>query len=328
MQLVIDSFGTSIHSKLGSFEIVNKDGKKRLAPAKLKSIVLNYGTKISSDAVALAVEHQIDILFVGRTGKPHARVWSPKFGSVSTIRKNQVDFARSVEAIDWIKDNLVKKIEAQGALLHSLVRDRPAKKQMLQNAAENMQAYAIKIAHHTAQTMQENAGSFRGWEGNASRHYFGALGKIVPDKYKFEKRTKRPAEDMFNCALNYVYGMLYGAVESALVRAGVDPYLGILHSDDYNRAVLTYDFIEPYRVWAEAIVLQLCFRRLLEPEMFDIKDNAYWLASSGRQMVIGSANDYLNEVVLMNKKKRSRLTHILDDARIFASMLLNYKPNE
>ena len=50
--------------------------------------------------------------------------------------------------------------------------------------------------------------------------------------------------DVANALLNYGYGLLYGKVESGLIKAGIDPYICVLHRDEYNRPVLVYNIIE------------------------------------------------------------------------------------
>ena len=81
MQLYIDTFGTSLHRKANAFEVFKKGEKTKLAPTKIKSIVLSKGAKISSDAVLLAIENEIDIVFVNGAGQPK----SPK-GMSTQIR--------------------------------------------------------------------------------------------------------------------------------------------------------------------------------------------------------------------------------------------------
>ena len=68
----------------------------------------------------LAIENEIDVLFTYRTGKPLGRIWSVKYGSISDIRRKQIDFAVSSAAVDWIKDIVIHKIDNQSALLISL----------------------------------------------------------------------------------------------------------------------------------------------------------------------------------------------------------------
>lgn len=326
MQLYIDTFGTSLHRKANAFEVFKKGEKTKLAPTKIKSIVLSKGAKISSDAVLLAIENEIDIVFVNGAGQPKGRIWSHKFGSISSIRKNQVLFGKSDAAGEWIRAIVLQKIEGQKQLIQSLHRDRPAKQEIIEEAVEQLTKFANKVETMPLTPLTANSDTLRAYEGNASKNYFYVLAKVVPPRYRFAKRSRRPAMDMFNCTLNFLYGCLYQRVEAALIIAGIDPYLGIFHRDEYNRPVLVYDLIEQYRIWADAVALQLCFRRLLEEDFFNKNDKgAYWLEHSGKKVVVQAFNDYLEEVVQMNGKRRSRLTHIQDDAHRLAQLFLKFK---
>ena len=81
------------------------------------SILISRGAQITSDAVLLAVENEIEVLFNNRTGKPMACIWSPKYGPVATIRKGQLAFTFSPNAVGWIKEVLCKKTENQQTML-------------------------------------------------------------------------------------------------------------------------------------------------------------------------------------------------------------------
>jgi CRISPR-associated protein Cas1 len=67
--------------------------------------------------VILAVEHEIEVLFMDKSGMPIGRIWSPKYGSISTIRKGQLNFTFSKEALVWIKEVIRKKNRKSAALL-------------------------------------------------------------------------------------------------------------------------------------------------------------------------------------------------------------------
>ncbi len=60
-------------------------------------------------------------------------------------------------------------------------------------------------------------------------------------------RRTQGATDPLNSALNYGYGILYGAVERACVLAGLDPYAGFLHVDRPGKPSLVLDLIEEFR---------------------------------------------------------------------------------
>ena len=80
-----------------------------------------------------------------------------------------------------------------------------------------------------------------GWEGTQSKRYWAAVASALPPAWQFGRRSRRPARNGFNAALNYLYGMLYTIVEQALFGAGLDPHLGILHSDQYDSPTLAFD---------------------------------------------------------------------------------------
>lgn len=291
--------------------------------------MLGSGVSITTDAMLLAIENQVDMLLVDGQGQVKGRIWSPKFGSISTIRKQQVYFAESPLGAAWLISVLRKRLESSGELLQSLLRDRPARQKMLQEAVLRIHALQVKLEQETIRPLDDELkAKLRGWEGAAGRAYFGAIGKIIPELYRFNKRSRRPAVDMANCSLNYLYGMLYGHVELALIKAGIDPYIGIFHRDEYNRPVLVYDFIESYRVWAEAVLLKLCFRRVLDQSMFSENKGGFWLETEGKRIVITAMNDFLNETIQHKGKRRSRLFHLQEDAYELAQHMLTAEKNE
>ncbi len=58
-------------------------------------------------------------------------------------------------------------------------------------------------------------------------------------------------KDPFNACLNYCYGILYSLVEKACILSGLDPYVGFLHTDNYNKKSLVFDLIELFRIYGE-----------------------------------------------------------------------------
>ncbi len=135
---------------------------------------------------------------------------------------------------------------------------------------------------------------------------------MLPPEYAFESRSRQPATDIFNALLNYAYGILYGKVEGSLIKAGLDPYAGIFHRDEYNRPALVFDVIEKYRVWMDYIVIQLCKQKALPADCFFTgpEGGGCRLEALGKRILIQSVNDYLSEIISLDGKERSRLTHI------------------
>ena len=311
MDLVLNTFGTCITKDNDCFMVLHKDGKQRIPPADIRSIYISRGAQISSDAVLLAIENEIEVLFMTNSGEPSGRVWSNRYGSISTIRKGQLEFSQSKKAVKWITEIVAAKIENQQALLWTFAASQPETNGIIETTAVRLENYRKKVKELQGEKVSDIAPQLRGWEGIVSRIYFEQMNAFLPERYRFGERSQHPATDVVNAMLNYGYGMLYSKIEGSLIRAGIDPYIGILHRDEYRRPVLAYDVIEKYRIWVDYVVWMLVRQNIIGEEYYSMKnDGSLWLEGLGRRIMIQSLNDYLSEVISMGGIERSRTTHI------------------
>ena len=327
MDLVINSFGVSVSRDNNGFVITNADGRQRIPVSGITSILIGRGAQITSDAVLLAVENEIEVLFTDRECNPLARVWSPRYGSISTIRKGQLLFTQSKDSVQWIKDVVAKKIENQQALILLLSPSDDARSENLKNSAiQRLEDYGNKLHELQGERVADIASPLRGLEGSASRVYFETINEWMPEEYRFFRRTQHPAMDVANAMLNYGYGLMYGKIEGALIKASIDPYIGVLHRDEFHRPVLVYDVIELYRMWVDYVVFSLLSQRVINDEHYSVAaDGSCWLEALGRRIVIQSINDFLQEIVETNGLMRSRLTQIGLYAQDLAQTFKKYK---
>lgn len=326
MELVLNTFGTSLSRDNEAFVITHKDGRQRIPVVGIKSIQISRGAQITSDAVMLAIENEIEIMFMDKSGVPVGRVWSPKYGSISTIRKGQLNFTFTKDALLWIKEIISQKIENQQALL-LMMRTEDASIDNLRNKSiSRLEDYRTKVAKLDGEIVSDVASQLRGWEGVSSKIYFETLNHFIPEEYRFAARSQHPAMDIVNALLNYGYGLLYGKIEGALIKSGIDPYVGIMHRDDYNRPVLVYDVIEIYRIWVDYVVYSLVAQRVITDDYYSVReDGSYWLEGLGRRVLIQSMNDYLEEVITQRGVSRSRATQIQLYAQSLAQMFKKYE---
>lgn len=332
MQIYLDSYGATLKVENNMFWLksLRQDAKK--IPIKdVNAIFLTKGVMVSSDAMLLAIKNDIPILLIDGIGHFVGQVWGGKYGSIATIRKQQALLATQKVGLLWIRDLLGQKLEQQKALIirwseRGVVDGLGVNMQVIDAGLRviyNMRQRFLNLKIDDIETWDKTAGSFRGWEGTASRHYFACLSACLPSRYQFERRSARPALDSFNALLNYLYGILYAQVHLALMKAGLDPYLGILHTDQYNRPTLVYDVIEIYRHWAEDLALWLCWENRLPDDAFVLVDErtGVWLSEVGKPIVVKAFFLYLDEVILYQNLSRKRITHIDLDAQRWANAL-------
>ena len=80
-----------------------------------------------------------------------------------------------------------------------------------------------------------------GLEGAASRVYFSCLSGLVPPEGAFDGHSRRPPKDLANAALSYAYAILLAECTGALLAAGLEPSLGVLHASTDKRPSLSLD---------------------------------------------------------------------------------------
>jgi CRISP-associated protein Cas1 len=166
-----------------------------------------------------------------------------------------------------------------------------------------------------------NVSDFRaelmGLEGRAAERYWGAIKRILPEKYGFSGRSGRGAVDPVNAALNYGYGILYGQCERCLVLAGLDPYAGFLHVDRPGKPSLTLDFIEEFRQPAiDRTVIGLANKGV----SFE-QDDKHLLTKETRQMLAGKIQERFEGLALYEGKRRLLRAVIQLQARHVATFL-------
>lgn len=327
MQLYINTYGTYVHVKDELFEIrIKKDGKVEkyhYSSKKVSGIIISIGAAISSDAVKLAVENNIDILFVGSNGFPFARMWHCKLGSTTKIRKEQLKVSTNTIGMKWIKEWVSQKINNQTEFIKNLKKHRKLKADYLDDKIEKLQNLEISIIKLKGNSLDDISDTIRGIEGTAARLYFETLNSVLPDEYKFNGRSSRPAKDPFNTFLNYAYGILYGKIEKSLMIAGLDPYVGILHRDDYNQLSFVFDFIEPYRIYVDTVVFRLFSAKKVNKSHTDKITGGYYLNKPGKELLVTAFNNYFDvDTIRYKGRNQTRSNAIQMDAHSFANSLI------
>jgi CRISPR-associated protein Cas1 len=97
--------------------------------------------------------------------------------------------------------------------------------------------------------------------------------------------------------LNYGYGVLYSMVEKACIIAGLDPYTGFLHTDNYNKKSLVFDIIEMFRTFVDETVVHLFSKREVKEEYFEKIQNGVSLDKEGKAVLIEALNETFEKTI-------------------------------
>ncbi|CAD6491756.1 MAG: CRISPR-associated endonuclease Cas1 1 [Candidatus Argoarchaeum ethanivorans] len=290
MQLVLNTRGSYLKKSKNCFLVKTDDKAFEVSANKVDSILITTAATITTDAIKFAVDNNIDIVFLDHNGYPFGRVWHSKLGSTTLIRRRQLEIANTTIGFNMAKKWVEIKIDNQIILLKDLKKNRPDTKEQIESHIESMVGLESELAAMKG-VMEYKRGRLMGLEGMCSREYFKALSLIMPEKWSFSGRSRNPAEDGFNCLLNYGYGVLYSKVEKACIIAGLDPYAGITHTDNYNKKSFVFDLIEPFRTHVDRTVVHLFSKKKVKDEFFDAVPGGFVLNREGKAVLIQEINE-------------------------------------
>lgn len=318
MQLILNTYGAYLHRSDELFEVRVEGEKKRISPKKVTSILITTGVAISSDAVKLAVENNIDILFVDKHGGPFGRVWHDRLGSTARIRRVQLELADTAKGVTIGKQFILQKFDNQIRFLKELRNRRTRMSAEITKTIESLLDSREKMDRLNG-APTEIRGTIMGIEGNAGREYWALISSLLPERFRFKGRSRNPALDEFNCLLNYAYGVLYGTVERACVLAGIDPYVGFIHTDHYAKTSMVFDVIEGYRIFADETVFNLFSRKKVKRSLFDSYRKGLTLNKDGKVVLLTDFNEYLDTSILYRGRKIKRRDTIQFDLHRLAN---------
>lgn len=293
---------------------------ERVRMTDVEEVLLFGNVQLTPAATAVLLARGIDTIFLTARGRYRGRLVGRPGRNVE-LRVAQFERLRDpVAALGFARAVVAGKIANQRALLLRAQREHGLQELATALASLRRLQEAVDIAPDLEVA--------RGFEGQASALYFGQLGACVRNPaFAFAGRTRRPPRDPINAMLSFGYTMLANLVESAVLRAGLDPMLGALHAPDYGRPSLVLDLMEEFRpVLVDALTLRLVNRREVVPEDFEQppdeveavwadghggeegeSTSAVWLGETGRRVFFRAWSRRLQETHFY-PPRRQRLT--------------------
>ncbi len=319
MELVIDDFGAFVGKKGNRFEVRRKEGTEECSADKVSQILICSASAISTDAVKLATENGIDIAFLSHYGKPFARIYPCKLGGTTLTRRRQATKYLTEGVAEMVKGMIRAKITNQVNLLRLISKTREGVD--FSSEIDWIVAQLGKLDGITG-NVEDARERILGIEGYSSSVYWSCLSKVFP----FTER-QHEAKDSFNAMLNYGYGILYSEIEKACIVAGLDPYLGFLHTDRYGKPSTVLDLIEEFRQpIVDRAVTTLFARKQVEDGDFETSGNVFMLSQKGRRKVVEAVMERLHSKTKFGGREISLQGVMLEQARRVAKVLLGESP--
>jgi len=295
--LYLNKDGEKLKVKNKRFIIEYKNEKIFQIPViKVEDIVIVGNVEVTTPALHLISRNGISTCFISKYGDFYCKI-EPGFPKNIYTRLQQYEKSKDMNfCLKFAKCIICGKIHNQRALLYKYYLNH---KINITESLKGLRNIYRRVA--TANSIQ----TILGLEGRASFIYFQTLGKIVPDDFKFKKRTKHPPKDMFNSLLSLGYTLLYNEIMTAIISSALDPYIGFVHKLEYGRASLALDLMEEFRVPAiDTLILGIVNKKIIKKEHFFTRNNGYYLTEKGREIFFNYYENKINSSVSNNLENR------------------------
>ncbi|MGI8557663.1 MAG: CRISPR-associated endonuclease Cas1 [Solirubrobacteraceae bacterium] len=190
----------------------------------------------------------------------------------ASLRRAQALAATSPSGVEIARELLQTKVAGQGALLPELRADDEAKT-VVATALEKIRI-AVDLPGLVAAEAEAAAAYWNAWAG-IGVPLRGAARSGIPEHWlRFGKRHSplsngpRLACNPPNAILNYLYALLEAETVLACHAVGLDPMLGIFHTDQRYRSSLALDAMEAVRPTVDAYTLAMLTQRTLARQDF------------------------------------------------------------
>ncbi|HQE92099.1 MAG TPA: CRISPR-associated endonuclease Cas1 [Anaerolineae bacterium] len=231
----------------------------------VERVIILGNVNVTTPTLKRLMQAGIDLVFLSMDGQYYGRIQGELTPHIALRRAQYQRQGADVFVLALAQRIVAGKIRNQRVLLQRQKRAGHTELEATLAALDDYEARA-------GRTQTLNA--LLGVEGSATARYFDGYRLLFDPVWHFDNRNRRPPRDPINVLLSFGYTLLTRAAESAVQTVGLDPYVGFLHKDVYNRPSLALDLMEEFRPLIEGLVLHVCHHDMIHPGDFRPGDEA------------------------------------------------------
>lgn len=277
--LVVDGFGVGLSVTRGHLLVrdgLGKHRRERTLPKTQRTVrrivILGHTGQITLDAIRFCSDTGITLVQLDTDG-PVLLIAGACGPDDARLRRAQAAAAGSDVGVDLARTLLTHKIRGQARVAGTHLQQPQLATSLGALADQLADADLVRARELEAQASNQY---FAGWSAVPCR--FAARDRErVPEAWQYfaargsplnRGRSPRNAADPVNALLNYGFALAETECRIASIAVGLDPGLGISHTDKKARDSLVLDLLEPLRPVVETHVLELLRTRYFRASDF------------------------------------------------------------
>lgn len=274
LTVVLDRKEMRVTPDAGAVRIDCPGRKLTRVPARMIDTVIVLGSPMVSCGVWLLLAHENvpTVILPSRGTGPAVFVGAGLAASANKRLRQYGLMACPKQAMTVARLLVRQKLEGQKQVLTDLGMAGPEEATRFDQALAQLEN-------------TEDRFSIMGVEGAAAAFYFQRIGSALPEKWRFEKRNRRPPRDPVNALLSLGYVLAANEVRGHVLATGLDPAVGFLHGPEPGRESLVLDLLEPVRPAVDHLMLGMVLSGSLSTKDFVTnEDDGCRLNKTGRDV--------------------------------------------
>lgn len=270
-----------LHRKDDSLVLINEKGKKDIPIERVYDLYIFSTVSINSTLLSFLSQKGICVHFYNYYDF-YIGSFYPKETLVSgSLLVKQVEKYQEYESRLLIAQQIIEA--ASYNILRNLKyynsRDKDLKQYIMQIEELRKEIYSTR-----------NISSLMGVEGNIRKVYYESWKIIIDQDIDFEKRVKRPPDNLVNTLISFMNTIIYTKTLSEIYRTQLNPTISYLHEPSDKRFSLCLDLSEVFKpLIVDRTIFSLLNKNMITENDFYTDDGGYYRMKDSTIKVVVSA---------------------------------------
>ena len=270
-----------LHRKDDSLVLINEKGKKDIPIERVYDLYIFSTVSINSTLLSFLSQKGICVHFYNYYDF-YIGSFYPKETVVSgSLLVKQVEKYQEYESRLLIAQQIIEA--ASYNILRNLKyynsRDKDLKQYIMQIEELRKEIYSTR-----------NISSLMGVEGNIRKVYYESWKIIIDQDIDFEKRVKRPPDNLVNTLISFMNTIIYTKTLSEIYRTQLNPTISYLHEPSDKRFSLCLDLSEVFKpLIVDRTIFSLLNKNMITENDFYTDDGGYYRMKDSTIKVVVSA---------------------------------------
>lgn len=148
--------------------------------------------------------------------------------------------------------------------------------------------------------------SLMGMEGNIRKIYYSSWNTIINQDIQFEKRVKRPPNNMINSLISFLNSMIYTKTLSEIYNTQLNPTISYLHEPGTSRFSLSLDISEVFKpLIVDRLIFTLLNKNQIDEDSFHKDTELLQLKENAKKLIVSELDLRLKQTIEHRDLKRS-----------------------